>query len=297
MSDELNDDVSELLRSVMHDLADAAPPEPPVEDLFGPFIYTKGVYEMRSKRWIWAAAAAAVIVVIVSGVAVLSADDDPSTNVAAEPDPQSAADADAGCGLNESASVIATVDASGESVTIDVTSDPACSGVEVTVSATPATQGIPIVKNLTLDETGAASLTDQLLGSRQAEQGWSVELIVSDTGGVAVTGDFAVTEFCDLEGTADLQVTYLPETNDVSIVLTLEPLCAGTMFTFDREGLFASSPRGGWNTYTVDEAGRIEVTERLVASGPIISIEAIPAPTGGGYLAGPVAIETIDISG
>lgn len=310
MSDELHDDVGESLRSVMRDLGDAAPPEPPVEDVFGPFAYTKGVYEMRSKRWIWGAAAAAVLVLVVGVVAVLAADDDgSSTNVAADPTAQSTAEptqsepatvgaeADAGCGLSESASVTATVDPSGESVTFDVTSDPACAGVEVTVSATPATQGVPIEKILTLDDTGAASVTDQLFGSRQAVQDWIVELVVVDTGGVAATASFAVGAFCDLEATADLQATYLPETHEVDIVFTVDPLCAGSTFTFDPDNYFASSPSGGWAVYTVDEDGRIEVTEQLVVSDQLIAVQAIQVAEERGIATGGVAQVTLDIGG
>lgn len=256
-------------------------------------------------------AAVAAVIALIVGLAALIRDGGPETT---DPQEQSTtavptttatpattleavavgADADAGCGLSESASVTAAVDPSGESVTFDVTSDPACSGVDVKVVATPATQGFPIEKNATLDDTGAASVTDHLLSTRKGEQDWSVELIVRDTGGVAATGDFAVMGICDLEA-ADLQATYLPETNEVNIVLTVDPLCAGESFAFDSGGLFASSPPGGWTTYTVDEDGRIEVTERLVTSRSVIDIDAIPAPADRGILTGRVARVTLDI--
>lgn len=272
-------------------------------------------------RWILAGAAA-VIALLVGLVAVTGDDDTIRTQVATTdatepttvepsvvPDttapatiaaPESAgtpgADADAGCGLSDSASVLSTVDASGESVTIDVMSDPSCSGVDVRVVATPWVQGFPIEKTATLDDTGAASVTDHLLSTRKARQNWTVELLVSGTGGVAATGDFAVTEFCDLEA-ADLQAEHLPETNEVSIVLTVDPACAGETFTFDRDGIFASSPPGGWATYTVDDDGRVEVIEQLVVSGPIIDVWAVPVAEERGINTGGVARVTLDIGG
>ncbi len=285
MFEEPGDEIDDAFRSVMRDLADAAPPEPPVEDIFGPFTYTRGVHDVRSKRWVWVAAAAAAVVAVVGTFAVLAIDDDGSTDTA-----------DGGCDLRERASVIATVATDGASVTFDVASDPACSGVEVSVAATPALQGVPIVKKVALDESGAASVSDQLLGSRQAEQPWRVELSSSESGGVVATAGFDVEQFCDLEATADLAATHLPESNGIRIVLMVDPLCEGAKFAFDRDGdLFASSPAGGWNTYVVDEAGRIDITEELASTDSIIAIHAIQA--GDGVLAGEIATVTLELGG
>ena len=88
MSEERKDDHSESLRSVMRDLAAAAPPEPAVEDIFGPFTYARGTYPMRAKRWVWGAAAAAVLLIVGVVAAVVSADDDSKDGVAAGSTPE-----------------------------------------------------------------------------------------------------------------------------------------------------------------------------------------------------------------
>ncbi|MEM7286404.1 MAG: hypothetical protein AAF480_08645 [Actinomycetota bacterium] len=211
----------------------------------------------------------------------------------------SAADASAGCGLDESASITATVDESGEAVTFEIDFDPACTGVAVTLSGTPSERGLPITRPLTLDDTGAVTLTDQLLGTREGAQDWAVELIVDETGGVAATGAFTVAAVCDPEGAADLEATYLPESNEVDIVFTVDPVCAGVTFAFDDGTLFASSPSGGWNVYPVDDDGRIEITEELKADvGPIIGFAAQQAPERGILGGSPiVARATLDIGG
>lgn len=271
------------------------------------------------RRWALAGAAAALVALVVGLVVVVGdgetipSDDPPAPTsldtvvppaTTAAPAtttvPPSAgtpgADADAGCGLSGLASVVAAVDESGESVTIDVESDPSCGGVEVKVVATPWTQGFPIEKFATLDDTGAASVTDHLLSTRNANQNWTVELLVSDTDGVAATGGFAVSGSCDRDA-ADLRAEHLPETNEVDIVLTLDPACAGETFTFDSHGIFASSPPGGWEVYTVDDDGRIEVTEQLVVEGPIVDVFAIPVAEERGINTGHVARVTLDIGG
>lgn len=275
---------------------------------------------MNTTRWLLAGAAAAVIALVVGLVAVTGDDDttptpaqDPTTVPAAPAsteapaattatisEPESAgtpgADAGAGCGLSDSASIVATVESSAESVTIDVSSDPSCGGVDVEVVATPWEQGFPIERRATLDDTGAASVSDHLLGTRSGDQDWKVELLVSDTRGVAATSSFAVTGVCDLD-TADLSAAHLPETDEVDIVFTVDPACAGETFTFDRDGIFASSPPGGWEVYVVDDRGRIEVTEQLVVDGPVIDVLAIPVAEDRGINTGDgVARVTLDIS-
>jgi len=261
---------------------------------------------MAPKRWIVAGLAAAAIALIVGFVALSGDGDDggldtvdtpqePTTTIAAstttaapatiqEPVPASGE-----CGL----AVTPTVAARGDSVTFEVTSDPGCEGETVRLSATPAAQGIPIQKNLTLDADGVQYVSDQLGGSRKAEQSWTVELTLSDRDDVAAVGGFAVTGFCDLEGSADLQVTYLPDTNEVTIVLTVDPLCAGSVLTFTPEVI--GGPQGGWDRFTVDETSRIEITRPVLAPGPIITIDAIEA--GGGATGLTIASVTLDISG
>lgn len=254
---------------------------------------------MTAGRWILLTAAA-VVAVLVGAAGLLSGSDTSGVGTVDPAERTSAVDAAAGCGLDTTATVASSIEIAGEEVrvTFDVTSNSACSDVAVRVEANPEAEGIPIVKNLTLDETGAASVTVQLAGSRKVEQDWNVELIVNDTGGVAATNEFTVGEFCDLEATADLQVTYLPATNAVNIVLTVDPLCAGAPFAFDRDNLLASSPAGGWETYITDETGRIDITEQLTAkaTGPFLTISAIPAPEERGAIGGAVATTTIDIS-
>ena len=247
------------------------------------------------------AAVAAAIVLIIGIITLVGTRDDGRQEAVENPTTStSTADASAGCGLDESASISATVDESGESVTFDIASDPSCAGVEAILTGTPAERGLPIQRSLTLDDTGAARLTDQLLGTREGAQEWTVELTVADTGGVAATGAFAVTQVCDPENAgADLQATYLPESNEVRVVFTTDPVCAGTRFAFDGGNLFASSPRGGWNTYSVDEDGRVEITEELKADvGPTIGLTAQQAPENRGVLGSPiVARATLDIGG
>lgn len=242
---------------------------------------------MTRKRGILTGVAAAAIALVIGLAVLASGGDDPDTL-------DTVADA-ASCGLGQSAAISAAVDETGSVVTFEVTSDPACRGVDITISATPAIQGQPILSNATLDDAGRASVIDQLLGTRQGAQEWAVELIVSNTGDVAAVGGFAVNPVCDLEATAELEATYLPDTREVDIVFTVDPTCAGETITFDDDEIFASSPPGGWSVYTVDEAGRIEVTEQLVVPGPIISIDATPVAAERGIASGRVATVVLDI--
>lgn len=245
--------------------------------------------------------AAAALVVVVAGVWTLTLDDDrdeldtidvptTATTTSTQPAPATQPLTPTGeCSL----AVAPAVGAAGDSVTFDVTFDPACEGASVELIATPTTQGIPIRKNLTLDASGELSISDQLFGSRRAQQSWTVELILGDSGEVAAIGDFAVTEFCDLEASADLQVTHLPDTDEVMIVLTVDPLCAGSVLTFSPEVI--GGPTGGWLRFTVDDNGRIEVTRPLLAPGPVFTVAAIEA--GGGATGRHIASVTLDIGG
>ena len=262
--------------------------------------------EERSMTTRGMVAAVAAAIVLIVGIAVLvttGGDDGDGELEAIETPTESTAtgggpDASAGCGLDESATIESTVDDAGESVTFEIGFDPTCAGVAVTLSGTPAERGLPITRPLTLDDTGTATLTDQLLGTRESAQAWTVELIVDETGGVAATGTFSVDAVCDPENAgAELEATYLPESNEVALVFTIDPVCAGTTFAFDGGNLFASSPSGGWNAYTVDDDGRIEITEELKPGvGPIIGFEAQQAPENRGALgSAPVARATLDI--
>ena len=258
------------------------------------------------RRGMVAAVAAAVVLIVGITVLVTTGDDDGNGDLEAVTTPNEstaageAPDASAGCGLDESATITSTVDDTGESVTFEIGFDPRCAGVAVTLSGTPAERGLPITRPLTLDDTGTATLVDQLLGTRQGAQSWTVELIVDDTGGVAATDGFTVDSACDPENAgAELEATYLPDSNEVTLVFTIDPICAGTRFAFDGGDLFASSPSGGWNSYVVDDDGRVEITEELKPGvGPILGFEAQQAPETRGILTGfPVARATLDIGG
>lgn len=255
-------------------------------------------------RGMVAAVAAAIVLILGITVLVTSGDDDGDGDLEAVATPSEstaagdAPDASAGCGLDESATVASTVDDAGESVTFEIGFDPGCAGVAVTLSGTPAERGLPITRPLTLDDTGTATLVDQLLGTREGAQSWAIELIVDETGGVAATDSFTVAAVCDPENAgAELEATYLPDSNEVTLVFTIDPICAGTRFAFDGGNLFASSPSGGWNAYVVDDDGRIELTEELKPDvGPILGFEAQQAPQERGILTGfPAARATLDI--
>lgn len=267
-------------------------------------------HTMNRSRGLVAVVAAAAIALIV-GIVVANADDDSvddeveavgtpadTDGTAAGPAPD--ADADAGCGLSDVAGITATVDATGESVTFDITSNPACAGVSLDVSATsadPETPGFPILRTVTLDDAGEASVTDNLQGRRQGVPAWNVELLVTDSGRLAATTEFSVAGSCDFD-TADVQATYLPDTGEVDIVFTIDPLCAGETFTFDDgDQIFADTPSGGWEVHTVDDEGRIETTEQLVVDGPIIGIDVTSVPETRGATGQIVARVVLDIGG
>ena len=265
---------------------------------------------MTSKRMALAGLAAAAIVVIVGFVALSDAADEDSLATTNEPDDsttittttttattqpsttQAPVVTTGECGL----AVASTVAADGNAVTFEVTSDPSCAGETVELEANGSIQGLPILRTLTLDSTGEQSVTDQLVGSRKAAQNWNVQLTLADGDSVAAAGEFTVEGFCDLQASADLQVTHLTETNELNIVLTVDPLCAGTEFAFDREGGIIGTARpGGWDTWTVDENGRIDFTRPLLDPGPFVTIEAMPA--GGTIISEVVAQVTLDVSG
>ncbi len=266
---------------------------------------------MTNPRLALAGLAAAVIVMIVGFVTLRDAADEDSLATMNEPDDSTTITTTATrptttqpssieapvvttgeCGL----AVASTVADDGSAVTFDVTSDPACAGEIVELEANGSIQGIPILRLLTLDSTGEQSVTDQLVGSRKAAQSWSVQLALADSDSVAATGEFTVEGVCDLRASADLQVSHLIETNELNIVLTVDPLCAGTEFAFDRDGGIIGTARpGGWDTWTVDENGRIDFTRPLLDPGPFVTIEAMPA--GGTILSEVVAQVTLDVSG
>ena len=260
-------------------------------------------HPMTKRGWV-AAIAAAIVLIVGITVLVNTGDDDGDLEAVETPSESTAAgdgpDASAGCGLDESAAIASTVDDSGESVTFEIAFDPACAGVAVTLSGTPAERGLPITRPLTLDDTGTTTLVDQLLGTREGAQSWAVELVVDETGGVAATDSFTVAAVCDPEDAgAELEATYLPDSNEVTLVFMIDPICAGTRFAFDNGDLFASSPSGGWNAYVVDDDGRIEITEELKPDvGPFLGFEALQAPEERGILGGfPAARATLDIGG
>ena len=88
MSDRpVGDDIDRELRTVMADLADAAPPAPDYELISSPLYASDNgeVSEMRRTRWIVAGAAAAVVLVLVIvGVAVANTNDDEASETATE---------------------------------------------------------------------------------------------------------------------------------------------------------------------------------------------------------------------
>lgn len=215
---------------------------------------------------------------------------------AVEVGPTGAADADAGCGLSDIAQVVGTVDAAGERVEFEVDGGSGCAGLDLQIVATPAVEGLEIRQNVTLDANGTALASDQLFGSRRVAQGWTIELVVPETGGVASIGTFVLDMFCDLDGTAELEVTYVEATHSLDIVFSVDPMCSDQQFAFDRDGRFVSSPRGGWNNYELDENGRIEINEPLrdEVEGRF-SIEAMPSGEERRFLAGNVAEVVVEI--